>query len=71
MALGTAGTGVTIIACEEATLEPQVLSAVTPILPADAAKSTVIEVAPVPEVMVAPPGTVHVYPVANGTAEME
>jgi len=60
-----------VIAIVFAVLEPQVLSAVTPILPADAAKSTVIEVVPAPEVMVAPPGTVHVYPVANGTAEME
>ena len=73
IAPGTAGVpGFTVTAFDEAVLVPQVLPAVTVILPFCPAVPvvTVIDVVPAPAVIVHPAGPVHVYVVALATAVM-
>jgi len=61
----------TVTASMLAPLVPQLLLAVTVTLPDVVPMVTVIEVVPVPAVIVAPAGTVQVYEVALATAAME
>lgn len=60
-----------VIVIQVAVLVPQVFDAVTQMFPPVAPKVTVILVVPCPELMVAPPGTVHVYDVAPLTGLIE
>ena len=61
---------VSTMAEQLALLEPQALYAVTQTLPLVASKLTVMEFVPCPVAMVAPEGTVQLYPVAPVTAVM-
>ena len=65
------GNGLTVSGSEEGTPSPQfVLCPLTVIFPeyADRSKETTIALVPVPEIMVAPGGSVHVYESAPGMA---
>ena len=62
---------ITVVDKQAALLEPQLLSAVTHILPPAGPTVTPTEVVPCPLLIVHPAGTDHVYEVAPATAEIE
>jgi len=62
---------ITVVDKQAALLEPQLLSAVTHILPPAVPTVTPMEVVPCPLLIVHPAGTDHVYEVAPATEEME
>ena len=64
------GNGLTTMALQLVELVPQLLPAVTQILPEELPKVTIIEVVPCPDDIDAPDGTVHVYEVAPVTDDM-
>jgi hypothetical protein len=70
MAPGFDGIKLMLIAWLSAALPPQALLAMTEIFPGLAPKLAVRDVVPCPVPIDDPPGTPHIYEVANGTAEM-
>jgi hypothetical protein len=67
----TVGKGFTVTANDVAALVPHELLAVTEIFPDVVPKVTVMDAESCPELMTAPEGTVHEYPVAPATALTE
>lgn len=65
-----ASRALTVTVVEDADEVPHVLLATTDTCPELFPKVTVMEFVPCPAVIVAPPGTVHVYELAPGTGEM-
>jgi hypothetical protein len=70
IAPGGAGSGVAVTATQVKPLHPQLLQARTHTFPEALPTVTVIDVVPCPEVIVQSLGTVHVYELAPGTAEI-
>lgn len=71
MGPGAAGGGAMFIVIHVEELLPQVFEAPTQMVPVFEPNVTEMLVVPCPELIVEPDGTVHVYEVAPGTAEIE
>jgi hypothetical protein len=71
MAPATPGALLTVIVREDGLPFPQLLVGVTEIVPPAVPKVTVILLVLAPDVMVAPAGTVQLYPAAPATGEIE